>query len=661
MNSNKLGLSFAIIALLACGFCLALAQEQAPSISQLQQQIQKMESLDADPETPQDIRSLNRVFLNTRRAQLRNLLTKNISALRKYQSGVKTVLSTDENRTLEATIADWEKTLQELNAKLDGAPTQIMGSDGSPPTSAASGTTEQPLNTNVPSRVPAPVPSRAAFAPLAVSGPTCYPNPPPKVQELADAVASLIVDLKQLPTDAIGVHLEKLLYFTVADALLEEKEKINLRKLHVQQFVAETARTDKQTNAPANVAGAVSAAEKPGFSQLLGFAIDHGAIEKQVNGTSLTLSSSPYALLAAANGGDTSENHERYDFFNRIGISANFNIANQTDPLSSARRKQLSEWGIKVRLNKDYSSRSKVFQDFWDADIKPLIEQRAVIYVSAFDTAFNNELKGLYKTLKDEFSPLSPAKSPLDVYLESNSTLTAAAKKTGLSQEIICRLKAEVYDAVKSGKPAVSEALRDDVNRTLKALVSAELSVGEGKKLVDDKIKELNQKPTSTFAYSNQYPAIGSAYSNFKFLHQRKSYDPFRLVANAGFSLYQKPNPKLNQQTMRDLAFALSFDGIAGRSPFVSATSEFDQSKITFSFTGRYQRIFENRHQPKKKADIAVGQFKVEIPIVTGMSLPFSVSFANATELIKEKHVRANFGFSFDTDKLFLLAGMKKP
>src|SRR6266404_957087 len=657
--------------------CPVPAQQQVTSISQLKEQIQKMERLDRDPSTPEDLRKINRNFLEARRAQLRDLLISSIDALRKYQSGFSSSLTPDENKVIEVRIKDWEKTLEDLKGSVAGDPSPAMGSDGSTATTLSSATAGGPTDSNASLKMSgdqtvAPRLTTSAnemqttaspvVTPTLTPGPSCYPGVPAKVGELADTIAALIID-KTPPlksSDAIARYFEPLMYFTIADALFTEKEKVNLRKLHVQQFVAETARTDKQTGASARSQGSVSAIEKPGFSNLLGFAIDHGAVEKQVNGTTLTLSSSPYALLAATNGGDTSENHKKYDFFNRIGVSANFNITNQTDVLVNAKRKQLEEWSVRVRLNKDRSSRSPDFQDFWDLKIKPLVEQRAVIYVSAFDRAFNNELQGVYTKLKNEFQPLGGAKSPLDVYLDSHASSSNSDKKTGLRQEMICKLKAEVYDQIKSGSTPVSDSLREDVNRTLKALVSAQLSVEEGKVQVEEKITELNEKPTTTFAYSNMHPPTGSVFSVFRFLHERKAYDPVKLVANAGFSLYQNPNLKLNQQTVRDIALALSFEGSVSKSPFVSASSEFDKSKITYSFTGRYQRLFENRHQPKKKADIAVAQFKLEIPVFTGVSIPFSITFANATELIKEKHVGANFGFTLDTDKLFLLGRLKK-
>jgi len=57
---------------------------------------------------------------------------------------------------------------------------------------------------------------------------------------------------------------------------------------------------------------------------------------------------------------------------------------------------------------------------------------------------------------------------------------------------------------------------------------------------------------------------------------------------------------------------------------------------------------------PKTKGDIAVGQIGLNIPIKSlGMKFPVSVTFANRTELIKEKTIRGNIGFTFNWDTLF--------
>jgi len=46
------------------------------------------------------------------------------------------------------------------------------------------------------------------------------------------------------------------------------------------------------------------------------------------------------------------------------------------------------------------------------------------------------------------------------------------------------------------------------------------------------------------------------------------------------------------------------------------------------------------------------GQLKVKIPIVDGIDLPLSITFANRTDLIKERDIIGKFGFTFDTTKL---------
>ena len=50
------------------------------------------------------------------------------------------------------------------------------------------------------------------------------------------------------------------------------------------------------------------------------------------------------------------------------------------------------------------------------------------------------------------------------------------------------------------------------------------------------------------------------------------------------------------------------------------------------------------------KGHLILGQAKLTIPLKSGMRIPLSVTFANRTELIEEKDVRANFGVTFDLD-----------
>ena len=102
---------------------------------------------------------------------------------------------------------------------------------------------------------------------------------------------------------------------------------------------------------------------------------------------------------------------------------------------------------------------------------------------------------------------------------------------------------------------------------------------------------------------------------------------------------------------MRDFKFAGQIDIPIGD---VTKTGKF-----LFSFGGRYERLLADEPiagttAVVKKGDIAVGQFKFTIPIRgTAIKIPLSMTFANRTELNKEKEVRGNFGITFDLDSIF--------
>jgi hypothetical protein len=196
------------------------------------------------------------------------------------------------------------------------------------------------------------------------------------------------------------------------------------------------------------------------------------------------------------------------------------------------------------------------------------------------------------------------------------------------------------------------------LNKSIADLAAAELEAEEGRKEVQAEIKRLDDKPVASISYTNVRPANGSYYSVFKGLYLQKAFAPMKITANGELSIYHNPDPKLNQQRLRDALFTLALEGKLGRSPFVSTT--LDESPITFSFSGSYQRMLENTKGTNKKADLGSGQFKLEIPVFTGFSLPLAVTYTNATEEQKKRHFRFNFGFGLDADKLAALLLARK-
>ena len=58
--------------------------------------------------------------------------------------------------------------------------------------------------------------------------------------------------------------------------------------------------------------------------------------------------------------------------------------------------------------------------------------------------------------------------------------------------------------------------------------------------------------------------------------------------------------------------------------------------------------------RPNTRGTTTVGQLKLTVPTKgAGIRIPLSVTWANRTDLIKEKVVRANVGVSYDLDSVF--------
>lgn len=501
------------------------------------------------------------------------------------------------------------------------------------------------------------------FAQDASTEPNCQAGQrgekPLSLYDWAFCSAAVMVDQKLTNQEpSISEFFDPMAVLALADGLNPQKkiEVANLKRTLVTAE-QETKRTDRQLGASARAEGSTTLAEKTGIEDLLGLAIENGAIQKEVNGTTLTLSTSPYVLSTLRNG-DTASNYLKHgNDLGRVGIAATFNIANQQDILSNATRKQLAEWGVRIRLSRDHSSRSEGFETFWSKNVKAKIEQQAIVITLGAAAAFqsNVAVEARRRQVHDELA--AQVKSFFDQQKE-NLASNKAQSIAQLRDKILATLRAEITDNIDSFglDPATKEKVAKIVS--IPALTDAHVQAGEAAKDLNIELQRLQRLGTATFEYTNVRDTTSGTYSNLKFLYEKGSSDTMKVVFNIGGSFYSDPTRELNQQTTRDFATALSWEGIAGRSPL--ALDANDQSQVTFSFSGRYQRLLENRHVPGKKADIASAQGKLELPILTGASLALSITYANADELVSKDHVRFNFGVNYDTGKLYQLLQVNK-
>ena len=652
-------------ALILCFSSLCAAQDKV-DCDQLRDKVSQVEKLDMSGLSP-SVQQVYKEGMLKLYAQFSRCLQRDAAALSSMQAAVAGTDAAEDFARKQAALskekADADAKIVLLQAALGVVATTPPVAPQSTPATAPS--KETPAETtagtpNAPAKMEAKnkaqdaasAVSSSTSAAALVSAVTCdaghnYTNAPLLLTDLVGKAAADIVANNR--SDDLSGILPQIMFYTIADAASPGSSKM-LRGLNAYQYLSETALTDKQIGASAKANGAVSAIEKPGFARLLGFAVEHGGINKKNDGTNLTLSTSLYSLYALK-GTDTAETYARAGVLNRVGVMASFAVENESDELASARRNNLSEWSAKVRLFGDRSTRAPQFQRFWNAELRPLIRARLesiaqFVDLSSTDAALikfhndveNNLVLSINSRLKDAD------------YIAA----TPDGRKKIISDLILCNLKSNVYDAVNSGRFNLGDnVVRNIEDEYVPRLRSALDNLEAGRKLLEKKIDDLNKGPLGTFAYTNHRQPLASDYSETKFLfEQDKSFfRHLKLTGNFGLSFYHKPDKTLRQQKLRDISAALSFDGATG-SPF---TEEENQSKLTYSFVGRYERLLENRRTTNRKPDIATAQFLLEIPFLKGISLPLSLTYANATEEERKKNVRFNFGMRLDTDKLFEL------
>jgi hypothetical protein len=168
-------------------------------------------------------------------------------------------------------------------------------------------------------------------------------------------------------------------------------------------------------------------------------------------------------------------------------------------------------------------------------------------------------------------------------------------------------------------------------------------------------LDKIAKAPIVTFEYINDHPQNASSLSKFNWIAEGGFGPRLDLTFNGALTIFNQTPALLRQGRVRDFQFAGEFEVPFGEIGL-------GLGKPVLSFAGRYERLMSNAttaagtFAPNTRGDIGVGQVKLTIPIKnSGIRIPISFSFANRTELIKEKERRGNFGFTFDPDTLFAI------
>ena len=668
-------ISIATLVILSTHFVPAQSSKTSTDLRDLQDRIRRMEAMDIGSMAPSTLEIYERTLIRLYERVL-PALQQQIDLLASIEAAA------DANDTEAAKARD--ELAREKRRILDKV--NILGTSLRLSEPRSTGSSGADSTANASSELPTPAGEAAlvsaAPANPASSSPSMPPLPPSTTAQaaappvcdskgfspvLTDEVNRLARSILINDEDEITGQRFKLVFYTIADALnLQvsvplktdasgnfEPKTISFKELEPYKYLGETLRIDKHLGSSSSSAS-VSGIDRPGFAWLLGLALENGQVEKDARDSVLTFSTSPAALFMLNKGNDGNA-YQNAGWLNRVGLSASFNIANQNQLLGNATRSQLREYSVKYRFAGDRSPRSKALERIWD-EVAGDIKARLI--------ALNNA---------SQFISTNPVLQPLTVKangdlkakvlaLTSSATFKGKFKPDGsFTDGQVCGVSDVILTYLKNDVASQANILSPGAVIQFKEILVPNFVIAQERlRVVRDsfnvKIDKFFKGPLGTVSYiSHREPVMGN-FSEFKLLFEQNTpvLHPLPLktiTANAGFSFYHQPNPALKQERLRAFNAALSFEGNSA-SPF---TETLDLSRITYSFVGNYQRMFENGRVKGRKADLASAQFLMGIPLFKGMGVPFSVTYSNATETDRRKGWRVNFGLKMDTDKLLEL------
>jgi len=452
----------------------------------------------------------------------------------------------------------------------------------------------------------------------------------------------------QVVTDKADIDLENdqsdILTLLTAKLLKAKKGEGESYAAFVTQ--AQEQRIDQQMGASPTANSATSIVAKGGIPSLLGFAVENGAATQTEKDTSITFRVNPGGLInlfakkGFITGFQASENDPLMKFLNKTSVGVTFDTSRGDNPgVFTGRGQQLSQLSARVEFFNDRDPRQSKYAVAWERFVATEGTRLANQVWKLTDLLVNRGGADEDITFKDEaleawVKQMNQAVDDVDASLPAVERINA-----------IARVIDEQAEKVPVG------LVSDDAVETITDF-AREIHTYEERK--NELLDRIAKGRIFTIEYTNKREVNASDTSNFNFIYATGTRTRIDLTANGSFTFFHTRPPAISPASprpgrIRDFQFAGQIDV-----PFKFGEGQFD-----LWFSGRYERLMEDATLPgglvvpNTKGDVAIGQIGLNVPIRgLGVKFPISVTFSNRTELIKEKTVRGNFGFTFNWDTL---------
>jgi hypothetical protein len=631
------------------------------TIDQMRGTVERLEGLASDANIPPQTREQLNELLFEKRGELHALLRQKRGALR---ASLRSDMTAKQANAIAGEIQRLDQQLRQLvkasNAApaIQGAHSQMTGTaNGSSQSQTIDAKSESTETVTVlpPAAPEAPVntvaespATRSVVTPVDSTAQSVTAPPPPAEVQAVTCPAVNVAGLTPAETEYVNQFQDTVCrIFTAkqpgaktpsnAQLSIETNNMIialalgrtKLEKIAVPAFTAqaEDASNAKNLSAGDSGSGSTSLVTKGAVPAILGFATEHGGLTRTADGTTVTFTGNPVGLVQAMAKKGFISAYQTQDDFTKFLRKLSFGLSFDTSRgdqagIFTGNKQQLS--GFTFRYNAVNHR-----------------DPRDIKYTSRWLEFTNAQASNLALSLNKFVIALSTGNGlpALNQWLASANL--ALAGKTSYA-EIEAALRGQLNNLGEVDLPAEQEVLIEQVGTDFDAFIDKRNKI----------LGEINNGWIATFDYTNTRPVGTPSLSNFRFVAEKGAYNgSVDFTGNASVTIYNSRPTGPNAKTLRDFRFAGQLDVPIGD---ITKTGIF-----LISLAGRYQRLLEDEAIAGStlvvpKGDIATLQAKLTIPIRgTAFKIPLSFSYANRTELIKERELRGNFGFTFDLDSIF--------
>ncbi len=425
----------------------------------------------------------------------------------------------------------------------------------------------------------------------------------------------------------------------------------------VRLFKAVTeARMDKQVGGTSTNTGTTSLVSKGSVPAALGFAVESGALTRSVSGTTVTFRGNLVGLGDLLVGRDFMKGYDGKDPARKVlrgfsfGVSFDVSRGNPavsttggTPPASnpgnifSGSGQQFAGYSLRYDLYNHRDPRHPDYQKKWREHAES--ERNALL----------TQGRKLQAALVQAYDPIYKNPEYQQWLGEARRRLAEAAVDEA-SLERVYREQVQIFNEL-------VKRLDPDIFQKADKVMTAYNSYFTSR---DSILADAGNKPIFTFEYTNSRPVAQPELHNLRIIAAVPLFSgKSSFTANAGVTLYGSRPTSSTLKRVRDVQVAAQLDVPLGSLP---RTGNF-----VFSLSGLYQNMREPAilmtgaqatGMPPAfitgpRGNLGVFQSKLTIPIQgTGVKIPFSFTWANRTELIKEREIRGNIGITLDLDAL---------